>query len=184
MHPPRHILEKLQELHPQVRLGWLSAEDPSCPPDTSDDTENRGCFALLQLYHKRDADNTYLTLWDARGPVFGKPYDPLVRHPVWVTSFTKQQVFSGDVIGEVKKMLAPLKERYEVSAREKGSNEASRIKDMAGQGGEYLWHRKNKRDNANNVAAKFEKPVEIKRSSDDFKDAYLQTTPIGAGRMS
>jgi hypothetical protein len=184
MHPPKHILDKLQELHPQVRIGWLSEELPGGSPDLSDDTENRGCFALLQLYHQRDSDRTYLTPWDSRGPVYGKPYDPLVRTPIWVRCFTKQEVFSGDVIGALQVMMTPLKERYEVSARAKGGAEATKVKDMAGQGGEYLWHRKHKRDNANNTAAKFEKPVEITKSADMLKDAYLKPAPIGAGKMS
>ena len=184
MHPPKHILDKLQELHPQIRLGWLSAEDPACPKDTSGDTENRGCFALLQLYHARDATHTYLTPWDGHGPVYGKPYDLLARTPIWVTTFTKQEVFSGDVLGEVKKMLTPLKDRYLESAKAKGAMESKQIKDLSGAAGEYLWHRKNKKDNANNTARKFEKPVEITKSSDNLKDAYLNTATPFSGRMS
>jgi hypothetical protein len=185
MHPPAHILKKLQELHPQARLGWWAESAPGCPPDMTDDTDNRGHFCLLQLYHVRDFERTYLAAWDEAGPVYGKDYDRMSRVPVRLATFTKAQVFSGDILDSVKEMLRPFKERFETSARAKGAAEASRVKDMAGEAGEYLWHRKNKKDNANNVAAKFEKPVEITRSSDDLKEAYLpKEQPYTFGKIT
>lgn len=167
MHPPAHIVAKLQELHPQARLGWVGKDkrDP--------DELNAGNFALLQLYHQRDASRTYLEAWGDRGPVFGKDYDRLSRVPVWVKNFTKQEVFSGAILDDVKKMLRPVRERYEVSALQKGSQQASAMRDLAGEAGQFLWHTSQKRDNAVPQTKKFNPFTEPTRSADDLKTAFM-----------
>lgn len=183
MHPPKHILDKLQELHPQVRIGWLGEDQPGCPADLSDDTDNRGCFVLLQLYHKRDFDRTFYQPFEY-STVFGKPYDPQVRQPVQLKAYQKQDVFNGAIIEDVRRMVQhTVRERYEASAMEKGSQVAAQISDLAGEAGQYLWHRKNKRDNADNVARKFTPEVEVARSADELKDSFMPTEVIGAGKM-
>jgi hypothetical protein len=170
MHPPEFVLRKVQELHPQARIGWLGAERKDA------DDLNAGTFVLLQLYHARDASNTYLEHWNDKGPVYGKPYDRLSRVPVWVKNYSKEDVFSGKIIADIRTMVeTTVKERYVKSALEKGAEQAAKMKDLAGAAGEYVWKRSQKRDNAMPNARKFipKQQMEIKRSADDLKTAFL-----------
>ncbi len=182
MHPPQHILDKLQSLHPMIRLGWWS--ELAGGPDSSDDESNRGCFVLLQLYHKRDADRTYLDSWNSTGPVFGKDYDHGVRTPIWLKRYSKRDVFNGDIIGDVIEMLRPYSERYIESAQAKGAMMASKMKDISGDAGEFLYHRARKSDHASNIARKFAVRQEPKHSSDDLKDRYMPKVIPGAVPIS
>lgn len=173
MIPPNHVLEKLQQLDPTIRLGWWG--EAAGGKDESDDTENRGCFVLLQLYHKRDTERTFLSVFDA-GPVYGKPYDSLMRQPILVKCYTKQQVFNSDIIGEVIEMKSTtVRDRYNKSALEKGKREADELADLGGQIGQDLWSRHKKRDNASNVAKKFVKPMGKLRDPNDRKYKYVET---------
>ena len=105
MRPPRWVCRALYDLHPQLRLAW-QGRPPSRPGEL-----NAGSFAIVQLYHVRDAGNpddptTFRELWSTtiapnehghavrvrsdRGPLFNKnaetspDWDPLQRVPVFV----------------------------------------------------------------------------------------------------
>lgn len=136
MHPPAWVLKRLQELHPQVRLGWVG-EDRKGP----DDDINKGHFALIQLYHSRDASRTYFgDSWNARGPIFGKPFDPLQREPRYLMDVSKGDVCQGRVIEMLKRWMRPMRERFMESAVQKGRDYASQVSDQAGQmGSEMYW---------------------------------------------
>jgi len=179
MIPPNHVLDKLQSLDHTIRLGWWA--EAAGGKDTTDDKDNRGCFVLLQLFHKRDADNTFLSVFDA-GPVYGKPYDVLMRQPILIKCYSKQEVFNSDIIGEVITMKSKtVRERYNESAIAKGKYEADSIADLGGQAGEDLWRRHGKRDNASNVAKKFIKPMGKLRDPKDRTFRYVQQPGWKAG---
>lgn len=132
MHPPKHILDKLQEMHKWVRIGWLAS------PRQGPEDLNAGYFSLLQLYHKRDADVTFLVPWEDRGPVYGKEYDRLTRVPIWLANITKEEMFSGDVIDMLKRWMIPMSKRKTDSEIAKGKEVTSAIKDIARDKADYL----------------------------------------------
>lgn len=90
MEAPRHITEAIYRLHNQVRLGWIG-EDRLSPEEPL----NKGKFALLQLYHRRDAERTfYGEPWNDRGPIFGRPVDRS-RVPIMLTFLDPEVVLNG-----------------------------------------------------------------------------------------
>lgn len=136
MEAPRHICEALYKLHQQARLGWVGADRLS-----PDEDLNKGQFALLQLYHRRDAERTYYgDPWNDRGPVFGRPYDRLMRVPIMLHLIHPQDVFSGKVIFDVKRWMMPIRERVELAAVERGKAYQDELDNLAGEiGSEMYW---------------------------------------------
>lgn len=140
MEAPSHITEALYRLHPQVRLGWIG-EDRLSP----DEPLNKGKFALLQLYHVRDAERTYYgDPWGDRGPVFGRPYDRLMRVPIMLHLVSAEDVFSGRIVFDVKRWMMPIRQRVEDAARERGREYQRQLDDLAGEiGSEMYWEAHN-----------------------------------------
>lgn len=140
MHAPDHICEALYRLHPQVRLGWVGADRLS-----PDEDLNKGQFALLQLYHARDAARTfYGDPWGDRGPVFGRPYDRLMRVPIMLHLVHPRDVFSGRIVMDVRHWMKPIKQRVEEAALERGRDYQRKLDDLAGEiGSEMYWNSHN-----------------------------------------
>lgn len=107
MQVPSHVARALYRLHPQLRFAWMGRERSSA------DELNAGTFAVVQLYHNRDAGtpddpNSYREFWDvgvtvdafggpgmarmARGPIFARDgslrrdWDPLMRQPMLIAA--------------------------------------------------------------------------------------------------
>lgn len=136
MHPPSWICKELERIHPQLRLGWVG-RDRSGPADEL----NKGSFALIQLYHQRDASRTFFTPWNATGPVFGTDYDRLARVPVYLADIEPQDVFSGACIPLIRRWMRPLKERVVEAQVAKGREYESSNQDLAEAQTDYmLWH--------------------------------------------
>ena len=92
MEAPRWITEELYKLHKEARLGWAGVDRGP------DDDLNKGKFALIQLYHVRDAARTfYGDFWGDRGPIFGRSYDRLQKVPILLSLIEPAYVFSGRV---------------------------------------------------------------------------------------
>lgn len=179
MIPPNHVLEKLQSLDSTIRLGWWG--EGAGGEDKTDDKENRGCFVLLQLFHKRDSEASFFDVFNV-GPIYGKPYDVLMRHPILIKCYQKQEVFNSDIIGDVIKMKTiSVRDRYNASAKAKGEFEADQISDLGGQAGQDLWKRHKKRDNASNVAKKFTKFRGNLRDPKDRRTKYILNDSGKAG---
>ena len=134
MEAPKHITEALYKLHKQVRLGWIGREHGPT------EELNQGSFALIQLYHTRDAANTYYgEPWNDRGPIFGRSYDRLQRLPILLHLVSPDDVFSGRVVSTLKRWMMPIGQRMLESAREKGKMYQSSIDDLAGEMGTRMY---------------------------------------------
>jgi hypothetical protein len=136
------------------------------------DELNPGSFALVQLYHVRDADGCYRELWDRtdvqdndytvrtvridRGPVFAKDggsrKDWDERYvPVYVANLadygiTPQQVFSGEFLGTVRRWLTPIVKRVVDSAREAGKDLKRQTGDIADEAAKFQWREAQRAD--------------------------------------
>jgi hypothetical protein len=160
LYPPEAICQKLYTLHPYLRLAWHVRERQN--PDEI----NPGDFAIIQLYHVKDAGtpdnpNTYLLHWaeagEGRGPIFNRkggtrpdwPED--LRRPIYVArlgeyGITKDMVMSGEFLEIVKYWLRPSRVRLEENARAMGKELKSKAADIAGEQTDYLWYEANKSD--------------------------------------
>lgn len=163
MHPPEWVLKKLQELHPQVRLGWIGQDR-----EGSEDELNKGHFALIQLYQVRDSERTYFgDEWSDRGPIYGKPFDRLSRVPRYLADLTSEDVFSGRAIALLQRWMRPMKDRFMESAKEKGAGYQSSIDNLAGEMGEEMYWKSKQTDatRPEPVAKKFITEKDKKRLS-------------------
>lgn len=106
MHLPAHLCRSLYRIHPQLRFAWVGREK------AYEGELNPGSFAVVQLYHNRDAGtpdypNTFREFWDvgfipdmygapilgpvSRGPIFSRngslrrDWDPLQRSPMLIS---------------------------------------------------------------------------------------------------
>lgn len=134
MHAPEWITEEIYRVHKDARLAWFGQDREGPEEDL-----NKGKFALVQLYHWRDAAETfYGDPWGDRGPIFGRPYDRLQRVPIMLTLIDPEDVFSGKVVAMLKRWCTPIRERVMLAAREKGAEYQSQVNDLAEAGGDYL----------------------------------------------
>lgn len=137
MHPPNWVVQKLHEIHSGMRLAWKG-----CARDSTE--LNTGEYMLLQLFHMADLDTAFSELWNDRGPVYGLPYDFLTHVPVMVSAVTPQDVFGGAIIKALEIMLTPFQKRIYNQRLDLGNALEDRVKDMAGEEGEWLyWQAKN-----------------------------------------
>ena len=134
MEAPRHVTEALYRVHKQARLGWVGREKGS-PEEL-----NPGSFALIQLYHARDASKTYYgDLWNDRGPISGRPYDRLQRIPILLHLVSSEDVFSGKIVEIVRRWVEPIGKRMMDSARQRGKDYQSELDNMAGEMGSRMY---------------------------------------------
>ena len=160
LYPPSAVCEQLYRVHKYLRLAW------HCRPDKYVGEMNPGDFAIIQLYHIKDAGtqdnpNTYLLHWAeqgvSRGPVFSRngstfrDWDPLFRVPIYVANLqehgiTKEQVFSGEFINTIKFWLRPFRARCEENVNELNRDMKNRIDDIAREKTDYLWSLANRSD--------------------------------------
>ena len=138
MEPPKHICQKIEELHKWARLGWEGRER------RTPDELNPGQFVVLQLYHQSDAKKTMLQLWNKAGPVYGSYFDPLQRIPVRTFAVTPEEVFYGTVLDKLKEALQPIKERIDLSELEASKTLDAKYTDMARERVSYMRHAANK----------------------------------------
>lgn len=138
MEAPKFITEALYRLHPQARLGWVGQDR-----GPKDDL-NKGHFALIQLYMRRDAERTYYgDPWNDRGPIFGRRYDRLARVPILLFLIDPKDVFSGKIIADVRHWMKPIKQRVEEAAIERGKAYQAELDNLAGEiGSEVYWRTK------------------------------------------
>lgn len=179
MHPPEWICKELERLHPQLRLGWVGQERRR-----PDEDLNKGCFALIQLYHSRDHARTYFTPWhtvDNRGPVYGSRFDPLARFPIYLADIEPADVFSGACLPAIKRWMRPMKERYMESAKEKGKQYEAEVQDMAEGAADYMLWSANKPDSTsdrtvtNAEVTEYDKAVLRGEVKKDLTEAFTNT---------
>lgn len=142
MIPPTWICKELERLHPQLRLGWVGK------PREGDEL-NQGFFALIQLYHSRDAERTFFTPWhtiENRGTIYGSRFDPLMRLPIYLADIEPADVFSGACLPAIKRWMRPMKERHMESAIEKGKAYEAEVQDMSEGAADYMLWSANKPD--------------------------------------
>lgn len=134
MEPPRHILQALEALHPQVRIGWVGK------PRANSEELNAGEFHLLQLYFKRDAPRCFHDPWNDRGPVYGSRYDKLMYTPFRLAELTPRDVFGGHVVTILKSMLGDFDKEQREQRSEYGRDWDRYINDMAREAADrLLW---------------------------------------------
>ena len=139
MHPPSWVVDELERISPWARLGWHG--------------EHRA-FAILDLYPAHLAKTTFREHWDGKGPVFGSDYDRLARVPIWIAEVSPADVFSGAVIGTVKRFATPFKKRLEQSWRQRQAERKREFKERAGAQGEHFYWAARKSPHSGNVIAK------------------------------
>lgn len=159
MHAPHFVTEGLYRLHKDARLAWLG-QDRSGPEDDL----NQGKFALVQLYHWKDAQETfYGDPWGDRGPIFGRPFDRLQRVPIMLTILDPKHVMTGALLcacrgcirspdqcfrcghrheGVVfRRWIMSIRDRVMAGARERGAQYQTEIDDLAEETGDYIHWR-------------------------------------------
>ena len=115
MHPPPESCRALYRLHKQLRLAWVGRAPKF------EGEENPGSFAVVQLYHVRDAGSpdeptSFREFWNTtmgfdeatyefapkrinRGPIFNRfggtslDYDPLVRVPIFAMTLDGEYTY-------------------------------------------------------------------------------------------
>jgi hypothetical protein len=175
MEPPSEICRKLAEVHPQARIGW--------------DGE-LGKYALIQLYHQKDAATTLKEPWNARGPIYGKngkpapDWDHFSRVPIYLLELSPSDVHSGKIVEIVKRWMRPIATRMRETAIEKGKEVEQKAQEMS-DGIASKIYRDGQRDGAGApiVAKKF---VELSKNSLryhagelDFTEKLLPPAPPG-----
>ena len=141
MHAPDWVSEALYRVSPNARLGWAGEER------TSDEEElNKGTFALIELYSKRDARHTLLEKWNKRGPIFGRDWDRMTDVPVYVIEVDTKDVFSGKIVKLVKRWLTPIQERFDEINLERGREYESMANDITGAMAERMVWKANRTD--------------------------------------
>jgi hypothetical protein len=138
MHPPWEAVENLERLESTARLAWFP------DPQKAEGELNAGAFALLQLYPRAKMDEILYEPWGDKGPVFGSTWNNDKYYPAWLANFTKEQVFSGSFILDVRRWMRPLKERVVESAQELGREKQARMRDMAEEAGDRMYHKAQK----------------------------------------
>lgn len=97
MHPPQHTLDALYDIDPEVRLGFSGR----CPPEKGMDPSGR--FALILLVKPQYTENVHFAdYWFDRGPIYGKPFDPISRVPMVVGWFDPKDVFGTRILHDAK----------------------------------------------------------------------------------
>ena len=175
MHPPEFMCKALERIHPQLRLGWIGKDHQP------GEALNQGCFALIQLYHTRDAERTFFTPWGDTGPIFGSKYDLLSRTPIYLADIAPEDVFSGAFLAIVRKWMKPMKERYMESAVEKGKAYESANQEQAeAQADLMLWNAKqtdatSDRTITNSDVTEADKAVLRGETKQDLTQAFTST---------
>ncbi len=128
---PAWVCKALADFHPHVRLGWDGEIEE---------------FAVLQLYHNRDAKRTFRTFWDGQGPAFsasGRPgykdWDDHQRRAVYLQSVSPRDVFSGKVVRLVKSWARPFAAEYKETVDRQRSDIDCYIESMAHDMGTRLY---------------------------------------------
>jgi hypothetical protein len=174
MHAPQWVLDEIERVNPLARLGWAGEDRES-----KDEPLNKGMFAVLDLYPKRLADRTFKTLWGDRGPVFGSYYDPLERIPVWISNIAPEDVFSGAVIGIIKRYCEDIQERLDRTWREEQEQQRKMKKELAGEVGSYMyWQSKRESNATNTLPQKFVTQEEKARAAGDFEKHEEPAPPV------
>jgi len=156
MYVPSTVCKQLFRLHPQLRFAWMGRERQN------EEDLNAGDFAVVQLYHIKDAGtpdepNTFYMHWPrGAGPIYNRnggstrDWDPLFRMPILVArlgdfGISKEEVLSGAVISQLESWIDWEKNKRVVEHRRKmGRDMVSKFDDLAGEMTDYLWHEGNK----------------------------------------
>lgn len=136
MHPPSWILPKLHAINPHARLGWAGAERKPEEP------LNKGTFALIELRPKRvvDKDRSIIGIRWEHGPIFGKPFDPLSRVPIFIIAVSPEDVFSGRILDNLKRWCTPFKTRALQAQRERGEEYEREVTELAHEQADHLMY--------------------------------------------
>lgn len=141
MRPPEHICKSIERIHKWARLGWHGS-----------DTDGR--FALLDLYPAPLAARSFELHWEDRGPVYGSPYDAMMRVPIVKGWFHPQHVYSGELVRDLRRMRSSLVERVRKHNEKRIREEQARKKDLAGEAGEELYWNAQKSNHTGPIVAK------------------------------
>lgn len=129
MEPPRDAIDKLTRLHSDARLAW-NGKDRN--------------FALIQIYPHQARDEVYGEPWEGRGQIYGDSFDPITKIPMWLFSFTVEEVFNLAFLDKVKRWMRPLAERILENEREECQRRIDKIEAFSNDMGEYVaWHSNN-----------------------------------------
>lgn len=174
MTPPGWVCEKLYEISPMLRLGWVG-QPPAYPGEL-----NPGSFALVELRElkkvgRMDQPQQYTEFWDVqvealadklfrtvkidRGPIFSRhgvekrDWDNTRFKPMYVQNFdeqwgfTPQDVFDGTILPFCRRQwLTPEQRRADKikRLRIKGRRLNQKLHDLAGQMTDEWMHTANK----------------------------------------
>ena len=149
MIPPEWVCKKIEQVHPNARLGWVG-EDRESP----DDELNKGAFAIVQLFSPRAATRMICEEWNTQGPLYGSRFDKLAFTPVWITNISKQDVFSGKVIALLSRWITPVQERLDEVNVQRGRDYESFIDDVSHEMGTELYKNAQKSSSTCRTVAK------------------------------
>ena len=176
MYPPQHVLDEIQEIHPQIRVGWIGY-DRSGP----DEELNKGDFYLIQLVPKRAMGLEFNEPWGDKGPIYGQDWNRMDRVPFMAAGpLDTEDMFSGAVCKTLRKLCSKSAWQRRVdSAAEKGNEYDRQVTDLAGEIGEHLWWQANQTGHtgpdkvANKHLTPDEKAVLNGDSKKDLKNSFM-----------
>lgn len=120
--PPEWVVKKVEEIYPLARIGYEGKEE----------------YAVLELWRVREESAIGVPFF---GHVYGRCYDPLRYVPRHIISTRIEDVFSGRVIEQIKRMLTSFKDRQLSALRAAGEQEDAELTEAAEQMGSELYFR-------------------------------------------
>lgn len=129
MEPPSDAVRRLEELHKDARLAWDGEQE---------------AFALLQIYPHRAQDEILGVPWRDKGRIFGTKHDPVTECPMWIASFTVEEVFDMSFISTVRRWMTPLIDRLREADAIENERRHAEVEGIAEQAGkEAYWNAQN-----------------------------------------
>jgi hypothetical protein len=146
--------------------------------------DDLGAYALLDLYPQRLSRMTFALHWDDMGPVYGSPYDRLARVPIVKAWVTPAELFSGDVIPMLRRMITPLKDRVRERNVQVLRERAAWKKDKSAQMAEQMrWQAQKSYDKPNAFAKKHLTKAEKSILDGTWREKVAERKPLEASPL-
>jgi hypothetical protein len=129
MEIPKWLTEKVEAIGDHLRLGYAGGDT----------------IHILSLARPRKLKELPIPVaeWNNRGPVFGTKFDRLGYSPVIVADVSADLLFNdlGEVLALLKHSGRTLRERAIEDGLAEGAAYEDAVSNLAGEMGEYLYHR-------------------------------------------
>lgn len=163
MHIPEHIVRKLEEIDPTVRLGY--GPPPRAQGKRDQDPEGRIALVLIAPARKAESILTGVP-WNNRGPLYGRSHDPATEVPVALVFYRPETPWA-EILQAAHTRVNPhcsIVHEMSLSARAAAKQADEDMNELAGEFGEELAWRAERPDAAS------PEPVPLKHLSKDEKD--------------